>query len=892
MNETVSHYRIVEKLGAGGMGVVYGAEDTRLGRPVALKFLGETSRNEVALQRFIREARAASALNHPNICTVYDIGEHEGRPFIVMEWVRGIQLGKHISKRAMPAVEILNLGLQMADALRAAHSKGIVHRDIKPSNIIVTEDGVIKVLDFGLAKLLHPMVEDGSEAPTFSNEEKGLTSAGAAVGTVSFMSPEQVRGEEVDARSDVFSLGAVLYEMATGRPAFPGTTPGVVFEAILNRAPIPPLELRPDLPQEINAIIARALEKDRTLRYQSAADLKADLTRVHRDSGSAEARDAVVAQPPRPRKHLFTVVALVVLVAVFAAFGLLREDMGPLPARSEWVPLTDFADSATSPALSPDGSMLTFLRGPGTFTTPGQVYVKMLPDGEPVQLTDDTAQKMSPVFSPDGASIAYTVPWDTWVVPVLGAPPRLLLPNASGLSWIDERRLLYSEIDVGLHMGIVTSTASRTGSRNVYQPEGTNGMAHRAYLSPDGNWLLVAEMDQVGWLPCRLVPEDGSSSGHPVGPADAQCQSAAWSPEGEWMFLNTNTGGNFHIWRQRFPDGEPEQLTSGPTEEMGIAVAPDGRSLITSVGAEQSTLWVHDTSGERQVASQGFVMFPRLSPDGKKLFYLVRSRDSRAFQAGRLWVADLESGRREPLLPDFILVHYKISHDGKRILFVATDTQDKPHLWLAPLDRRFPPREIPSSAPSTAVFGARDDLFVVEAEGANYYLYRMKEDGTEKRKVVEVPMTRYVLLGDTVDVSADGRWVSISVALPITDEKLFTVSAYPVDGGDALRICDECWVHWGSGGKFFYVGFVNFAETTVRAFAIPIPSGKVVPDLPADGILTPEDILALEGVQVVDYPGMAILGLQQRSFAPGSDLSVYAFTRTAVQRNLYRIPLQ
>ena len=280
----------------------------------------------------------------------------------------------------MPADELLDLGMQMADALRAAHAQGIVHRDIKPSNVIVTHDGLAKILDYGLAKLSRPTSGGGSEAPTLGMKEKDLTSAGAAVGTVSFMSPEQVRGEEVDGRSDIFSLGAVLYEMATGRRAFTGSSSGVVFEAILNRAPVSPSELRPDLPKEFDRIIERALEKDRSLRYQSAADLRADLKRVRRDSGSDEGRAAVAAHPSRRGKLVLGAMALALMVAVFAtvSFLSLREDVEPPPARSEWVPLTDFADSATSPALSSDGRMLTFLRGPGTFMTPGQVYVALL----------------------------------------------------------------------------------------------------------------------------------------------------------------------------------------------------------------------------------------------------------------------------------------------------------------------------------------------------------------------------------------------------------------------------------------------------------------------------------------------------------------------------------
>ncbi len=339
----------------------------------------------------------------------------------------------------------------------------------------------------------------------------------------------------------------------------------------------------------------------------------------------------------------------------------------------------------------------------------------MLPDGEAVQLTDDNTTKMSPRFSADGSLIAYTVPWDTWVVPVLGGPPRLLLPNASGLSWLEDGRLLYSEVEAGFHMGIVSSTESRTESRGVYLPADEVGMAHRSYISPDGDWVLVAEMDGIGWLPCRLVPMDGSSPGRPVGPPKAQCRSAAWSPDGRWMYLTTNAGGSFHIWRQGFPDGKPEPVTSGPTEEMGMAMVADGRSVISSVGTEQSMLWFRDRAGERQVTSEGFAMFPQLSADGKKLYYLARSSESRAYIAGHLWVVALESGRRERLLPDFIIAQYHISNNGERIVFVAMDSKDRPNLWLAPLDRRRPPREVPSPAPFEAAFGGQGDLFVVEA---------------------------------------------------------------------------------------------------------------------------------------------------------------------------------
>jgi hypothetical protein len=454
------------------------------------------------------------------------------------------------------------------------------------------------------------------------------------------------------------------------------------------------------------------------------------------------------------------------------------------------------------------------------------------------------------------------------VVPTLGGEPQPLQRNASGLIWAGPEQVLFSEIKMGVHMGIVAAPENRIGERDIYLPETEPAMAHRSYLSPDGKSVLVVEMDQDHrWLPCRVVPIVGSTRGRYVGPLGGGCTVAAWSHDGKWMYFTSDHGGVNHIWRQRSPSGQPEQITSGPTEEEGVAMAPDGRSFVTAVALQNTSLWVHDAKGERQISLEGNGDNPKFTPDGKKLCYTIVKQAPNEFawyrDPGELWIADLESGRSEPLVRGFPVLEYDISADGQQVVMWTTDREGKSRLWLAPLDRSSPPVQIPNVEGVQPRFVPGGDILFRHLDEMSMFVYRVHPDGTGLRKALAEPV---FLLGA---VSPDGRW--IVAWAPLHGNGPPSIQAFPLDGGPPVQFGNFIYVSWPLDGRSVLIG----------GYLIPLRRGEALPQIPARGFHSEDEIAHLPGARLIDAEGVVL----------GPSAGVYAFYRGTIQRNLYRIPI-
>ncbi|HYW39611.1 MAG TPA: protein kinase [Terriglobales bacterium] len=829
IDQVISHYRIVEKVGGGGMGVVYKAEDSRLHRFVALKFLpDDVAKDPQALSRFQREAQAASALNHSNICTIYDVGQENGQAFIAMEYLDGTTLKHMIEGRPLKTAQLLELGIQIADALDAAHSGGIVHRDIKPANIFVTQRGQAKVLDFGLAKLTPQgsHVVDGSvptvEAPTAMSADQ-LTTPGTAMGTIGYMSPEQARGETLDHRSDLFSFGVVLYEMATGKQPFSGATSAVIFEAILNRIPAPPIQLNPGLPAQMEIILNKALEKDRELRCQSAAELRADLKRLKRDTDSKrtpvvvgevrtrEEGQAEVASRSRRRGRVaaWGAAALLILGVAFAS-GLYLGGRRPS------------APSATY-------RQITFRRG----------TVRMAR------------------FAPDGQSVVYSATWEGGPLEVLVARPESLqsrsleLPGAEilAVSSTGELAVLLRSQQVRsyIHTGTLARMPLAGGAPREILDE-----VQWADWSPDGNALAVVRdaggqnrlefpVDKVlyqtgGWISDPRVSPAGDGVAfidHPLTGDDAgsitvvdlagkkktlssefyTAQGLVWSPDGKELWFTATVTGIDRVLYAVDLSGHQRLVARVPGDLRLLDIWRDGRVLLARDNTRRGLIGLAaGETSERDLSWLDWSYPADLSADGKTLLFREEGEGGGLRYTGYLRQTDgspavrLAEGRA-----------FALSADGRWVLSTTSDAAGR----LVVLPTRAGEPQVLSGKPMNYV-DARwfpdGKHFLFSGNEPDHGVRLYVQDLVGGKPLAISPEGTY---GLAYLISPDGQ----EVAAVGPDQKGYL---YPVAGGDPRPIPNlaegELPVAWSGDGRSMFV--YRPAELPAKVDRIELPTGR------------------------------------------------------------------